>query len=341
MIKPKANFIKFTAGIFFVLQIIGATTILSCPLPALAADDSDSVQSLQFTPQVTIPDSGFNSGAATNVGVYDKAAGTLNSTLLANYIGAIYNYGLAIAGILATIMLMAAGVIWLTSGGDSGKISQAKELISGSIVGLIILVVSWVILNTINPDLVALKPIETKVLTAVNVNRLVCCDPTNGESSFPIRVVDGKNMAADGSNVIISCKAPAITCGNNQTCIKNDSEDKYTCAVDNWSCACEIGIQISPVHWYYCQDSMTKEKCNTFCDKKTGLSTSKTYTATVYPSGNYQCYSDGRVYPKPGARCGTEAKATCREKKNALECPDGTSHNISGTDCGPGYFCCY
>lgn len=209
MTKSKFNLIKFSAGIFFVLQIIGAMSILALPSPAMAQARKDIGTSLDFTPQVTIPESEFKAGVSTVIGSYNN--GTTTSTLLPQYIGAIYNYGLAIAGILATIMLMGAGVIWLTSGGDSGKVSQAKNLISGSIAGLIILVISWVILNTINPNLVALKPIETKTLDKVTLNPGCCqlpgddimtkseeeCDKANGTfmengPTYNVSVSDGQ-----------------------------------------------------------------------------------------------------------------------------------------------------
>ncbi len=79
---------------------------------------------------------------------------------IGEYLQGIYNYSLSIAGILAAIMLMAAGVLWLTSRGDSGQVSKAKNMIFGSILGLAILFLSYTILYTINPELVKLRNIE-------------------------------------------------------------------------------------------------------------------------------------------------------------------------------------
>jgi hypothetical protein len=78
---------------------------------------------------------------------------------ISEYILAVYNYGLSIAGILAAIMLMAGGALWLVSGGDVSKITQAKELIVGSITGVVILFSSYIILMEINPDLTKFYPI--------------------------------------------------------------------------------------------------------------------------------------------------------------------------------------
>jgi len=59
-----------------------------------------------------------------------------------------------IAGILAVLMIAYGGVVWLFSGGASDKIGHAKELITGAIIGLVLALGSYFILNTINPKLV-------------------------------------------------------------------------------------------------------------------------------------------------------------------------------------------
>jgi hypothetical protein len=79
---------------------------------------------------------------------------------LGEYLTWIYNYALKIIGILAAVMLMAGGLLWLISGGDAGKIGQAKEIIIGSITGLIILMSSYLILVQVNPNLVKMNPIS-------------------------------------------------------------------------------------------------------------------------------------------------------------------------------------
>jgi len=79
---------------------------------------------------------------------------------IGEYIAALYNYGLSIAGILAAVVLMAGGILWLISGGDASRITQAKELIIGSVTGLVILAASYVLLIQINPDLIRMKPIK-------------------------------------------------------------------------------------------------------------------------------------------------------------------------------------
>lgn len=88
---------------------------------------------------------------------------------IGEYVKAIYNYGLGIAGILAAIVLMAGGVVWLVSAGDASRVSLAKELISGSVTGLVILMASYVLLIQINPELVNFKPIKIGAIKPLDV----------------------------------------------------------------------------------------------------------------------------------------------------------------------------
>jgi 3D (Asp-Asp-Asp) domain-containing protein len=101
---------------------------------------------------------------------------------LGQYIAGIYNYALAIAGILAALMLMAGGVIWLISGGDASKITQAKEIIIGSVTGLIILAASYVILIQINPELVNLGSITISNIKKMEIGLATTRYSTTAES---------------------------------------------------------------------------------------------------------------------------------------------------------------
>lgn len=80
------------------------------------------------------------------------------------YIKGIYEYSVSIVAILATVVLMASGLMWLTSGGSQEKIGQAKNMIIGSIVGIILLLGSYTILNLINPELTAFPSISMGVI---------------------------------------------------------------------------------------------------------------------------------------------------------------------------------
>lgn len=76
---------------------------------------------------------------------------------IGDFIQNIFQYAIGIAGILAVIMIIVAGVQWIASGGNVERITSAKRRIANAIVGLILAVLSVTILNLINPNLVNLR----------------------------------------------------------------------------------------------------------------------------------------------------------------------------------------
>jgi len=64
-----------------------------------------------------------------------------------------YVYILAISGIVAFFLLVIAGMDLLTSAGNPEKVRSGKDKIKGVFLGLAILFSSYIIINTINPDI--------------------------------------------------------------------------------------------------------------------------------------------------------------------------------------------
>ena len=81
------------------------------------------------------------------------------------YIGILFKAGLAIAGVLALIFLLYGAILYTISssrGNVEGE-AEAKERIYSVFLGLGLLLLSYLILYTINPDLVKLKMPKMKV----------------------------------------------------------------------------------------------------------------------------------------------------------------------------------
>lgn len=77
--------------------------------------------------------------------------------VLGELVNGIFNVFLVLAGLAAFVMIVLGGVKYLTSAGDPSKMGDAQNQIFAAILGLIILFSSWLILNTINPELVELR----------------------------------------------------------------------------------------------------------------------------------------------------------------------------------------
>lgn len=73
---------------------------------------------------------------------------------IAQYIQIFYRFAVVAVAIIAAVMIMYAGVTWLSAAGSSAKIGEAKERIWAALAGLIIAMLSFAILQTLNPSLV-------------------------------------------------------------------------------------------------------------------------------------------------------------------------------------------
>lgn len=56
---------------------------------------------------------------------------------------------LSVLGAIALLFFIIGGVIWLTSGGSSGQIEKGKKILSGTVIGIIIVLGAWTLVNFI------------------------------------------------------------------------------------------------------------------------------------------------------------------------------------------------
>ena len=164
---------KTIKTILLLIIIVFSFQILA---PNVLAQDE---KSLEFVPQVPIPGSEFGEGSipvgesTTNKDPETRReVTTVYSTLLPRYIQAIYNYGVGIAAFLALAMIVAGGLIWLTSGGSTDKIGTARSMIVSAIIGLVLLLGTYTLLQIVSPALLNFKPIKTEYIGAM---QLGCC----------------------------------------------------------------------------------------------------------------------------------------------------------------------
>lgn len=100
---------------------------------------------------------------------------TTTSTALPEYIKYIYVFAIIGCGIAALVVIVIAGVRYTASGGMPQQMKDAKDQIYSALLGLVILICSWLILNTINPQLTFLKqPDELYVLPDIASGVYVC-----------------------------------------------------------------------------------------------------------------------------------------------------------------------
>ncbi|GEM_PF-3687167 len=125
-----------------------------------------------------------------------------------DYIVQIHKFSIGVASILAVIMMMIGGFLWISAAGNSSLITKGKTLISGAVVGLIILLFSYYILAGINPNLVNLRIQEPQPVPGTdNFGATVCCEYSSIKGDvYHLMTADNYTCAAiyGGSNVDLS-----------------------------------------------------------------------------------------------------------------------------------------
>ena len=89
-------------------------------------------------------DTGINYGTATGLSTRD----------VREVVARIINVAMGLLGIVAVVIILAGGFIWMTAGGNEEKVEKAKKLIFSGIIGLAIILTSFAIARFVISSLV-------------------------------------------------------------------------------------------------------------------------------------------------------------------------------------------
>jgi len=182
----------------------------------------DAITYLYFNPQISIGD--FKIGGNYKI----------IPTSIGEYITSIYTYAIGVVGIIAAVVMMIGGVMWITAGGAADRIGEAKAWISSSIIGLVLALSSFMILQTINPDLVRIKAITIRGIgkPPVSNNEILNSKEDNeckAKGGRPIGVASPYNYgSADSDCKNIYCKEPTY-----KSLTPYENGQKYCCICNN------------------------------------------------------------------------------------------------------------
>ncbi len=171
------------------------------------------------------------------------------------YIRALYIWGLGIVGAVAVTSIAIGGFLYMTN-----QVQKGKDYILSALLGLLLLLGSWLLLNTINPDLAKLKcdlPASTASLsTSATPTPTLTPTPTPPTGS------------SDGA-----VRARLAGFGFNRNCI---NENATTCQVNGQDQTCLNGLKTSTISGATtlktnCQCSPTITGGTEKCHSSTGL----------------------------------------------------------------------
>ena len=76
---------------------------------------------------------------------------------LSMYLVGLYDFLLSIVGIAAVMMLIIGGMRYITAAGNQAAVSDAKDIITSALAGLLLAILSWIVVAEINPDVLYIK----------------------------------------------------------------------------------------------------------------------------------------------------------------------------------------
>lgn len=174
----------------------------------------------------------------------------VDNNLFGRYVRAIYIYFIWIVGIVATFMIVFAGVKWVAAAGNPARINDARDMMNNAIIGVIIGLTSVVLLNLLSPRFTSLSiPGTTSVSSRYYEGAFVTrvCNPDR----------DGdKNLMQCGQVIKIGTKEDkngkqqdefcmGTVCDNRKVCqISQNGVTKYYARGNG--CVSEVGVDNPP-----------------------------------------------------------------------------------------------
>lgn len=116
---------------------------------------------------------------------------------LGDYVGAIYNFLIGFAFVIAVVFIMIGGIQYVI-GASTGEIGKAKERIKNAVIGFVLLLFAYVILFTVNPQLIKLQVPKLPKFRSISVLEGDDCAAILGMSkdSTPLQLA---SISADAS----------------------------------------------------------------------------------------------------------------------------------------------
>ena len=284
--------------------------ILSAALLAVLSY-ADFASAIGYTPLVKIP------------GV---PPGPIN---LSSYLVGLYNFLLSVVGIVAVLMLVIGGMRYISAVGNPAAISSAKDIIYNAFFGLLLALLSWVIVSTMNPDVLYIKKPGSDFSNRIvgvcyksfdsATSACVCKDDSSPPPSYPIA-----NAGECDSACYLARKCGTKTAAS---CVMTGTpnivnSDEFLINTKGW-CTCVDGEKVNPVTVGVatCQDACLPNNCFV-ADFRIGVIAASDNKATSF----------GFVLPESDIKRAKYYAVNSTTKENPLTFTEGCTLAINAAD---------
>lgn len=150
-------------------------------------------------------------------------------TSLAELVNYFFEWGIGLGGLGVFIALIIAGIQYITSIADPGKLNEAKDRIKSSLIGLVLLLSSWAIFQLINPSLSEMeKKLPDMIKDSAFITEKECT--TNG--ALDCCTMNDPNVDEDTCDLADpSCDPTKTACRRNCPQVPDPN-----CVVKSWLC---------------------------------------------------------------------------------------------------------
>ncbi len=166
---------------------------------SVTVDAEGNVKFEPITPTLSVEIPGADLSAPT------KEGDNVVISFLGQYINAIYRYAVAVVLIVAIVMVVYGGFRYLV-GASIGDIQAGKKIIIDAIMGMLIVLGAYMILNTVNPDTVNFKSLSLLSVDRIDIDTIM---ETTEEDTLAPFTADGDGPALEGgasaSSVFTDC----------------------------------------------------------------------------------------------------------------------------------------
>jgi len=190
---------------------------------------------------------------------------------ISQYLVGLYNFLLSIVGIVAVLMFIIGGFKYLTAAGNPSAATDAKDTIYNAAYGLILAIMSWVIVSTINPDVLVIK--KPGGMTTGTCNPICQVAPSADDCALPAastcNCLDGTTVMSSGIGTCdTDCKAAGKCNAKKNTCIKEGTSNGGD---SNGQCSCIDGMKVPKGGALSCNNACLAANDCYFADFRVGM----------------------------------------------------------------------
>ena len=142
------------------IEIVGSDTVISVPIYAKFFNSSGTNTGISIIKTFPVTSSGSNNGSGsastniTNNTLRLQSCSTGLQGVIQCYVNNTTVFIFWFSSIVSVIMIMIAGLMMMTSAGDSKKITTGKSALTAAIIGLVITFLSFTILTFVNKNFI-------------------------------------------------------------------------------------------------------------------------------------------------------------------------------------------